>query len=37
VEFMDPAAVLDLVNKPEISLLAIEVRQRLERVLAALP
>lgn len=37
VEFMDPAAVLDLVNKPEISLLVIEVRQRLERVLAALP
>lgn len=37
VEFMDPAAVLDLVNKPEISLLAIEVRQRLERVMAALP
>lgn len=36
VEFMDPAAVLDLVNKPEISLLANEVRQRLERVLAAL-
>ncbi len=37
VEFMDPAIVLDLVNNPEISLLANEVRQRLERVLAALP
>jgi len=36
VEFMDPNAVLDLVNKPEISRLAGEVRGRLERVLRAL-
>ena len=36
VEFMDPNAVLDLVNKPEIHQLASEVRQRLERVMAAL-
>ncbi len=36
VEFMDPAAVLDLVNKPEITALASEVRQRLERVMQAL-
>jgi len=32
VEFMDPNAVLELVNKPEITALAGEVRQRLERV-----
>lgn len=36
VEFMDPNAVLDLVNKPEISQLASEVRQKLERVMQAL-
>lgn len=36
VEFMDPNAVLDLVNKPEIHQLASEVRQRLERVMAGL-
>jgi uncharacterized protein (DUF302 family) len=36
VEFMDPNAVLDLVNKPQISQLAAEVRQRLERVMRAL-
>lgn len=36
VEFMDPNAVLELVNKPEISQLASEVRQKLERVLQAL-
>nr|SPS05987.1 conserved protein of unknown function [Candidatus Nitrotoga fabula] len=36
VEFMDPNAVLELVNKPEITALASEVRQRLERVSAAL-
>jgi uncharacterized protein (DUF302 family) len=36
VEFMDPNAVLDLVNKPEISRVAAEVRQRLERVMRAL-
>ena len=35
VEFMDPNAVLELVDKPEISRLASEVRQRLERVMAA--
>jgi len=37
VEFMDPNAVLELVNKPEITQLAGEVRQRLERVMASLP
>ena len=37
VEFMDPGAVLDLVNKPEVASLASEVKQRLERVMAALP
>jgi len=37
VEFMDPRAVLGLVNKPQITELAGEVRQRLERVIAALP
>ena len=37
VEFMDPNAVLQLVNRPEITQLAGEVRQRLERVMAALP
>lgn len=36
VEFMDPNAVLELVNKPEITALAGEVRQRLERVSVAL-
>ncbi len=36
VEFMDPSAVLDLVDRPEIAQLAGEVRQRLERVMAAL-
>ena len=36
VEFMDPNAVLDLVQKPEIGQLAAEVRQRLERVMRAL-
>lgn len=36
VEFMDPNAVLELVNKPEITALASEVRQRLERVSATL-
>jgi uncharacterized protein (DUF302 family) len=35
VEFMDPNAVLELVNKPEISRVAAEVRQRLERVMAS--
>ena len=37
VEFMDPNAVLELVSKSEITQLAGEVRQRLERVMAALP
>ncbi len=37
VEFMDPNAVFELVNKPEIAQLAGEVRQRLERVMGALP
>lgn len=36
VEFMDPKAVLELVNKPEIVTLANEVKQRLERVMQAL-
>ncbi|CDQ10252.1 conserved protein of unknown function [Acidithiobacillus ferrivorans] len=36
VEFMDPNAVLDLVNKPEVHRLASEVRQKLERVMQAL-
>ena len=36
VEFMDPRAVLQLVEKPEISELATEVRQRLERALASM-
>lgn len=36
VEIMDPDAVLSLVDRPEIGEIAGEVRQRLERVLAAL-
>jgi len=36
VEIMDPAAVLSLVGRAEIAPIAAEVRQRLERVLAAL-
>ena len=36
VEFMDPSAVLELVDKHEINRVAGEVRQRLERVMAAL-
>ena len=36
VEFMDPYAVLSLVERPEVSSLAGEVRNRLERVMAAL-
>ena len=36
VEIMDPNAVLQLVDRPEIGAIAQEVRQRLERVLAAL-
>jgi uncharacterized protein (DUF302 family) len=35
LEFMDPNAVLNLVGRPEIDQLASEVRQRLERVMAA--
>jgi len=35
VEIMDPKAVLQLVGRPEIAGIAAEVRQRLERVLAA--
>jgi len=37
VEFMDPSAVLQLVEQAEVTLLATEVKQRLERVMAALP
>lgn len=36
VEFMDPDAVLQLVDKSEINVIAKEARQRLERVLKAL-
>ncbi len=35
VEFMDTDAVLKLVGKPDIAVLAGEVRQRLQRVMAA--
>jgi uncharacterized protein (DUF302 family) len=36
VEFMDPDAVLKLVERPEIGTIAADVRQRLQRVLATL-
>jgi uncharacterized protein (DUF302 family) len=36
VDIMDPRAVLQLVERPEIEGIATEVRQRLERVLASL-
>jgi uncharacterized protein (DUF302 family) len=36
VEFMDPDAVLQLVDRPEVGSIAAEVRQRLQRVMAAL-
>lgn len=36
VEFMDPNAVLRLVDKPAIGELALEVRSRLEKVMAGL-
>lgn len=36
VEFMDPNAVLTLVNKPQINQIAHEVKQRMERVMDAL-
>lgn len=36
VEIMDPRAVLQLVDRPEIAAIAAEVRTRLERVLASL-
>lgn len=36
VEFMDPQAVLELVDNPAVHALAAEVRERLDRVLAAL-
>jgi uncharacterized protein (DUF302 family) len=36
LEMMDPAAVLDLVGNPDVNNLAVEVRSRLQRVLAAL-
>lgn len=36
VEFMDPAAVLELIDRPGIAEIAGEVRQRLQRVCAAL-
>ena len=36
VSFMDPGAVLGLVNNPQVDPLASQVREKLERVLAAL-
>ncbi len=36
VEFMDPNAVLELVGKPDIALVAQEVRQKLKRVMQGL-
>ncbi len=36
VEFMDPDAVLKLVDRPEVNTIAAEVRARLMRVMAAL-
>ncbi|MGE5336579.1 MAG: DUF302 domain-containing protein [Gemmatimonadota bacterium] len=36
VEFMDPEAVLQLVGRPEVAPIAAEVKNRLQRVLAAL-
>ncbi len=36
VEFMDPDAVLNLVDRPEVVPLAAEVKSRLQRVLAAI-
>jgi uncharacterized protein (DUF302 family) len=37
VEFMDPDAVLNLVDRPEVGALAAEVRQRLLRAMDAMP
>ena len=37
VDFMDPGSVLGLVNRPEVAQLALEVEQRLRRVMASLP
>ena len=36
VEFMDPDAVLQLVQRPEVGTIAAEVRSKLQRVMAAL-
>ena len=36
VSFMDPGAILGLVNNPQVDPLAVQVREKLERVLAAL-
>lgn len=36
VDIMDPKAVLQLTGRPEITPIALEVRQKLERVLAAI-
>lgn len=36
VEFMDPIAIMQLVDRPEVAELANEVRGRLDRVMAAL-
>lgn len=37
IEFMDPQAVLELVDNPAVDILADEVRERIDRVLEALP
>ena len=37
VEMMDPVAVLTMVDRFEVNLIAKDVRQRLDRVLAAMP
>ncbi len=36
IEFMDPNAVLTLIDRPEIATLAVEVKQRLQRVMQSL-
>ncbi len=36
IEFMDPNAVLTLIDRPEIATLAAEVKQRLQRVMQSL-
>lgn len=36
VEFMDPEAIMTMVDNPEVHKVAVEVKQRLQRVMAAL-